>query len=479
MISNDAMEAALPLTHRLNDKGLHLRAKEGTPLARLASAARLESLKLNASVTQDLNGVVPNLAPYVENVTGIDNITRTNLHDTCQAEILASSLRAVRAHLLIARSEVAPAVENLMTSVKANLERTPINELLNMNVTLEYEPSVLQNGTLISMIEKLRDASSVPPDLVMRLPALAFDQIIELMKTGNSELDRDIEMWAKVQGEQPIQAIFNSLFRVEGELFKSFDQAMRDQTHGSTAMLMCFLIGRKLAEDATLEGISMNQEALTAAALEYRNVAGQRLAFVLDRQSRQAKEGLLVLSYTTKNLTVNQAVYKDWLAKGGSNEILFGLLLQPSMRYYIRDIDEIAGVCQTSWARYVAMQTAAESNERFTMVTRFLRQSFVESLTGTETINSSNRDRTLRAIRITAFDRELAQVKPIELDDLAMLCLKLVCRSCFADTDAEAFLTKMVEIQKQNPNLPVAEVATVAGADYVTSWLASQLVITS
>jgi hypothetical protein len=37
----------------------------------------------------------------------------------------------------------------------------------------------------------------------------------------------------------------------------------------------------------------------------------------------------------------------------------------------------------------------------------------------------------------------------------------------------------MVELQEQNPNLSVPEVATVAGADYVTTWLASQLVITT
>jgi hypothetical protein len=477
MISNDAMEAALPLTHRLNDKGFYLRAKEGTPLARLASAARLDSLKLGANMAQAMDGDKPNLAPYVQNVTGIDDITRSNLHDTCQAEILEAALRAVRAHLSIARTMVAPAVENLMGCVKARMAHTPVNELLNMNVTIQTAPGLLQNGTLISMIEKLRDANSVPPDLAMRLPAQTLEQIIELMKTGNSELDRDIEMWAKTEGDAVIQPIFNSLFRTESDRFRSFDEAQRDPRDGNTAMLMCLLIGRKLAEDAAIEGIAMSKEALTATALEYRNVAGQRLAFVQDKQSRQAKQGLLVLSSNHNNIVVNAPVYKEWLAEGGSNEILFGLLLQSSMRYYVRDINEIADVCKTSWARHVAMQSAEDSNQRYALAIRFLREGFVESQRPTS--NGPDIDADKRATALAAFDRELAKVTPVELNNLGMVCLKLVCRACYPDTDAEAFLTKMVELQEQNPNLPVAEVATVTGMDYVTTWLASQLVITT
>jgi hypothetical protein len=477
MISNDAMEAALPLTHRLNDRGFFLRTKEGSPLARLASAARLDSLKRNATITQELDGDKPNLAPYVQNVTGIDEITRANLHDLCQEEILECSLRAVRAHLTIARTLVSPAVESLMSNVKARMTHTPPNELLNMNVTIQSEPGVMQNGTLISMIEKLRDASSVPPNLAMRLPAQTFEQVIELMKTGNSELDRDIEMWAKTQGDEVIMPIYNSLFRTENDRFRTFEEAQRDPQLGNDAMLVCFLLGRKLAEDAAIEGISMSKQALTDLALEYRNVAGQRLSFILDRQNRQAKQGLLVLSSTSNTIVVNQPVYKEWLAAGGCNEILFGLLLQPAMRYYIRDINEIADQCKTAWARHVAMQTAADSNARYSIAIRFLREAFVESLRPTG--NGPDIDANLRAVQLAAFDVELAKVKPSDLDNLAIVCLKLVCRSCFADTDAESFLLKMVELQEQNPNLGVAEIATVAGMDYVTTWLASQLVLTT
>lgn len=473
MISNDAMDAALPLTWRLNERGFKLRAKEGTPLARLASAARIDSLKFGNQMSQPMDGETPDLAPYVENVTGIDNITQANLHDTCQEEILDVALRAVRTHLNIARTQVAPAVEALLQNVKGRLAHTPINELLNMNVSLEYEPALLQNGQLISMIQKLRDAPSVPPALTMRLPELAFDQVIELMKTGSGELDKDIEMWAKLQGDVGIMAIYNSLFRTAGEQFRSFDQAMRDKQLGTTAMLMCFLIGRKLAEDASLEGIDMSQSALTSAALEYRNVAGQRLCFVLDRQARQVKQGLLVLNYSRNNLTVNQEVYKAWIDSGGSNEILFGLLLQPSMRYYVRDINELAEVCKTSWARHVAMQTAADSNTRYAMIIRALRECFMDTQRGTP-----DNELARREISLSKFNEELDKVKPADLNDLAMVCLRLVCRSCYADTDAEAFLTKMVEVQQQNPNLPTPEVATVTTIDYVTTWLASQLELT-
>jgi hypothetical protein len=476
MISNDAMEAALPLTHRLNDRGFFLRTKEGTPLARLASAARLDSLKANAQMMQSMDGEKPNLAPYMHNVTGIDDITRTNLHDTAQAEILDASLRAVRAHLTIARTMVAPAVENLMGIVKARLEHTPVNELLNMNVTIQSDPALLQNGTMISMIEKLRDAPSLPPNLTMRLPAQSLEQVIELMKTGNSELDRDIEMWAKPQGEDVLQ-IFNSLFRTESDKFRTFDEAQRHPQLGTTAMVMCLLIGRKLAEDASIEGIQMSKDALTEAALDYRNVAGQRLASILDSQNRKSKQGLLVLSSTNSNIVVNQPVYKEWMKSGGSNEILFGLLLQPSMRYYVNDISEIAEQCKSSWARHVAMQTAADSNQRFSLAIRFLREGFIESIRPTG--NGPDIDANKRELQIAAFDQELKCVKPNDLQDLGIVCLKLVCRSCFADTDAEAFLLKMVELQEQNPNLSVPEVATVAGADYVTTWLASQLVITT
>jgi hypothetical protein len=477
MISCDAMDAALPLHWRLVEKGFHLRAKEGSPLARLAAAARLDSLKFNANVAQAMDGDAPNLAPYVENVTGIDNITRTNLHDTCQEEILAAALRAVRAHLTLARTQVAPAVEELVQNVKGRMAHTPINELLNMNVTLEYEPELLHNGSLISMIEKLRDASSVPPNLSMRLPELSFEQVIELMKTGSSELDRDIEMWAKLQGDRTIMSIFDSLFRVQGDLFSSFDEAMRNQQYGTTAMLVCFLIGRKLAEDASVEGIQMSKAALTSAALEYRNVAGQRLAFVLDRQSRQAKQGLLVLNYTRNNITVNQGVYKEWMAAGGSNEILFGLLLQPSMRYYTKDINEMAEACKNSWARHVAMQTASDSNARFALIIRTLRECFVESMR--PVTNGPVIDAGVRATALAVFNEELKAIKPMDLEDLAIVCLKLVCRARFPNSDAESFLLKMVEVQKQNPGLPVAEVATVTGIDYVTTWLASQMELTT
>lgn len=475
MLRTEAIDSGLALTERFDARDIYLEALPGSPLARLMSASRVEPAAAMMG-TRDV-GYSVNTSYIQANADLRDSITHSCLHDDSQDEIVRQFVQGARSHLMTVRTLVIPAADELTKGVKARIAAMPGSALLGMEVVVQSICPLLKNPALISMADKFKNVALDSPTLNMRLPDMSVEEIIELMKTGTKSLDDEVSVWVKMLPEGCVERVFTGLFQVRDRVYDDFQQAMQDREYGADHAVIAFLIARKLVEKA-VPGIQMSADQLRTLAAEYREQAAKRISIAVDIASRDAANGMLVKSTGYNKVTVNEDVYRQWVATGGKNEALLGMLLSDRAMYTVNDINQASDKLVKGWEQYLSLQMTAESNTRYRAIIAAIRSEFKELL-GVQRLTQSGPDLNAynREKVLSLFEEEIKKVRGPDLDNLSLVCMRLICRTRFPDTDAEDFLTKMVELQSTNPSLAPTEIATLAAIDYIAGCVASQIVL--
>jgi hypothetical protein len=188
------------------------------------------------------------------------------------------------------------------------------------------------------------------------------------------------------------------------------------------------------------------------------------------------KNGVLIRSVNKNVTTVNGSVYDSWITAGGENEILFGNSLNSSTIVSVQDFNEKGAELKALWNRHAVLTATVERNRTFTRTKEVLLKHFNEQM---RTITEGDEATLENRARITeAFEVCLQGLREDELNDLWDACLKLLCASRFAKTDARRILLGIERVKKENPNIDVREAAAISVIEYVADWIASQLQVT-
>jgi hypothetical protein len=236
-----------------------------------------------------------------------------------------------------------------------------------------------------------------------------------------------------------------------------------------------FLIARHLLEnDVVLEGTEMSLQAYQKTLQIYVEQAGRLLNRQIERNSASVANGVLVTSIDGNRIVVNTPVYNTWLANGGDNEILFGMVMSGRPTFNVATIDGRREEFREVWNQKMALLTSTESVQRF----NFLREQLVLCYE-----DMLNREENEEGVKLN--DREVFELMKAFKDNLECLsiqdsqdlyttCLKLVCRARYANYPAEPFLLRMEEIARTQPKLTPREAGTIAMMDYICDWVSSQ-----
>lgn len=470
MLSIEALEASLPLAQLLDRAGVVVTPVPNTPLAMMVQATRSDSMFANQGPSGD---IVVNVQDIVA-VANAKDEAGVNDHSNVTDGITNMAVAAVKKHLAIIRGGVTPVICDLHDNVVKKMADVSASSLLGMEVKIYDLPKPIRNPALANFVEKYGDAPISKPALTMKCPVLPYADIVELMKTGAAGLDRDIVEWAAVQGETWVLQAWETVFRgFHGPQDSNFRLLIADQVDGLNRALFIFLVARKLAESAELQGIEMSLAGLKALAQEYRDQAAAEIARSIDRWETTKKGQFLVRKFDGKAVIVNEVVYREWIKAGGENEVLFGALVAGGDTKTVPQINERAAQFKAAWVRHVSMTGMAERTARFTTLKRFLsaefRRQLNETVEGEVDINAHNREVVMKR-----FKAELDCLKENECDNLYAICTRLVCRARFYQTGAEDFLADMEQLKSKYPSCEVRELATLASVKYVAKWIASQ-----
>lgn len=468
MLTRNALEAALPLTQQLDARSLYLQAIPATPLGELVKATRADE-KFN--VPLDGGGWSPDLAniEYVANAQAQDGVL--NAHDCAMDSIVTVAINTVQKAILMAKTVVAPVVEDLVERVRQGLATMTPSAMLGLEVCVVELPAVLDNPALMAALQRYQDAPLDNPRMNLRMPELGVNELREMAAAGLGTGGKDVASWLASKGDAWVASVWHTFFQVKpGDSAPTFQGLLRAED-GVEVALLVFLLARRLI-DAVPPGVEMNLRALQETLVDYRNQAAARVSRACAEQELAVKVGTLVRKQDARRIWVNGGVYTAWLKSGGSNEILFGNMLSAQPGYSAADLKARSKELKAAWDRHAAVTNSVEAGRRFLRTKELLAACFEEQVQavgeGDPTLSGSR----MEVLRL--FHDMLNNVREVDLNDFYGTALKLVCRSRFVNTDSEMILTGIERAKQDNPQLDVREAAAISVIQYVSWWVSTQ-----
>jgi hypothetical protein len=478
MLTVQSLEASLALTELLDRSGVKVEPVPNSPLAMLVQATRS-----NPQFTRPDPNATGVYRPVMDDIVfvanGKDAHTGVSDHDLVLDQLVEVGVKAVQTHLQLVRNRAKPAIMELHDTVAKRLESLQASELLGMEVKIFDLPTPMKNGAFVNLIERYEAAPLANPAMTMKCPQLTAEEIRDVMKVGAAGFDGDVAKWLAEKGDTWLLALWEDVFRsFHNESTDTFRSFVTCKEEGLDYSLAIFLIARKLAEDP-IEGITMSLPAFKALIAEYRDQAAGQLSRELENWAKIKKAQILVRWQGGKTVIVNECVYRPWIEAGGENEVLFGALLKNALLTTVPRIDNEKVSLKAAWNRHVAVTGVAEREQKFASMKRFLMIEFKKQIDELDEDGGPDLTAGNKANVLKLFKDELDRLKEPECDNLFNVCLKLVCRSRFHGTGAETFLLNIEKIAKENPNLEMREVATVATIEYVADWVAAQFTVSA
>lgn len=475
MLSTEAIDAVWALADRCDANNFVVAAMPDTPLS---------ALVIETGSGKEFNIVQPDgsYTPDVVAITAVANAVNPLLGENCHTDVLkdiASGVaNAIRGHITVAKTVVAPAVEALALAVAEDMANRTVSGLLGMEVIAEVTPDLARNEHFANLLTKFAEVPFSNPQLILSLPDQSPEELRELIKTGSNTIDQDIETWLAAVGDSFLCGVYQQAFqciqRTDSMGGPSFRSLVTDRVCGRDNTIAIFLLANRLVEEPLI-GTEMNPSAYEDLVSDFRSQAGAQLCRLFAADLQSEKDGFMIMNYTSNKVVVNDTVYRKWIDAGGDNELLFGNLRQRTPYMTIAEIDAHADELRKEWSSFCNITTAIEMNKRFSNIKESLSVNF-SRLLQEETQDQDGADEGVGLVR-ARFETLLNEVCEADTLCLYSLSLKLVCRSRFPTTDAEEILTNIEVFKKQNPKLDVADVATVVYLKHIAKWVASMMVI--
>lgn len=476
MLSTEAIDSVWALTDRCDANKFVIMPMPDTPLA---------ALVVEAGASEGLNIVRPDgtYEPDVVAITTVANVVNqlqgVNCHEELKKKMGSEIGKAIQGHITMAKSVVAPAVEALALAVAEDLSNRTVSGLLGMEVITSISPDILRNANFGTMVSKYAEVPFDNPQLILNLPDQTHEELRELIKTGSATIDADVDSWLADVGDSFLAKVYQDAFQCKTEGpdsigGPSFRGLVSDRINGRNNAMAIFLLSNRLIEEP-LTGTEMNPNAYENLVSDFRSQAGAQLCRLIDSELQAEKNGQMVLNYTSNKITVIDSIYRKWMEDGGDNEVLFGNLRQQTPFLTVAEINEHAAALRSEWSSFCVITSMIEANKKYVNTKEALAENFRRLLN--EAVEDQDGVEGGVESVMNKFNLLLDDVAESEMDCLYSLSLKLVCRSRFPNTDAEVILTNIETFKKQNPNVPIADVATVVYMKHIARWVASMFVV--
>lgn len=476
MLTRESLEGALPLAEQLDARGLFLQPIPSTPLAVLVEATRAGA---QFNVPLDGGGYQPDLAniEFMANCQPKDG--SANAHDLAMDGIVQVGIKAVQDHMVFAKNVVAPAVDDLVQRVTQGLAAMTTSALLGMEVRLVELPELLHSAPIQAALSKYAETPLDNPRMTVNMPELPLEEIIELMSTGGAGSSREISDWVAAKGEGWLRKLWADVFQIHpvapNAPLVTFQDIINGED-GADNALGIFLLARRMVDQAPKD-VPLPAHAFEQLMADYRNQAAANLCRALAAAEQLEKAGTLVRKQTNRVVWVNGEVYRKWIAAGGSNEVLFGNMLQAQPKFLAKDLDANAAGLKAAWDRHCAVTNTVEQGRRIVRTKELLAGCFEDQVN--ELAEDDPGLAGERATVIRLFNEVLEEIREEDLRDIYGCALRLLCCSRFAHTEAERILTGIESVKRENPQLDVREAAAVSMIKYVAWWVSTQFKVVS
>jgi hypothetical protein len=492
MIHSNSLLAGVGIAEAYADKGLIVTALPGTVLSELdrlvygSGQNRVVDTVVALDLEQE-NAAYDAFAATIENVSG-GTLGAGSLHDQFQDSALDTLIKAVQKHVGFAKNVVKPTVVEYAQLVRERLQvAVPPSAASLFTVETVELPELLMQIDFTELLTPYRNKPAAVPATRLNLAEKSGDELLALMQLGDKALDGCIAGWYSRKGDAWFKNIWQNFFMSEN-IYRSND-TYTDLRNILTVNpfdradygLAIYLWGRRLYDEIDSSYTQSNLAGYQALCAEWRDFGGCLIDEAQRRLTLYDQNQTLVVDTVSsrKLIRVYGTAYRAWLETGGSPEILFGLLLSGKRIFNRSGIDLEVNELKQRWHTYVLFHNASENNRLFDLFKDILSVQFETVLTHVLADEKSFIEKTPHyydTVR-AKFNCELKCLKADSLKCIDDTALKLICRSKYYYTQAEAILTDIQNAADVNPDIDVREAALLATINYVTDYVADQLTL--
>jgi len=486
MLKNANVQAIRLLASKLNDAGIWLSPLGGTPLAKAVSACYTPAVELPSFMESDVWNIMSNITAGTAKPDANNIMAHSDFMEECK-KVLGDALRRI---ITVSRNAVKPIIVEVHD--KVTQERT--NATSTTGVALSVMPdsyeAIWSSPTLQQLVEPYKNVSALnDPYIYNVFPLVTNEQLLEMLKTGSSRFDKEVESWSGEAGMDFIADTYRLFFAVRGDGFQpgqpglNINWLMGNTPTERKRALLIHLMARRLQKDIP-DGINMPKEDYNVMMSKLIEQSGRAINRVFELRDRDIKAKKLVLRYPEPDMEgalqypdqavilVNGDVWEAWLKDGGVPEILFGAYIRDQERDYAALLTN-ADRYLRAWEIRAALLREAQTSGLFNTTVQAIRKAM------TEEINSAEEGTTVgtKAEQHNRLKERLYSVIPGQVTELFQYIQFLVCDVMFRDTDAYRFLRTMDASEASNPNLPAREVALLTSLEIMAEWLRAQWVV--
>ena len=314
--------------------------------------------------------------------------------------------------------------------------------------------------------------------------------ILELMMTGDKEVDQQIITWvAQIKkqynrrGIDIFETIWNNCFGLRNRPLSAVapsDILRMNVLEKLAHATFIYLIARKLAIVVHDSNISSQTAAeYQDHAVWWRDFSGSVIADALKEISTIKTVDRIIIEADNRRKTcvVYGENYRDWLKNGNCVELLLGSMLGNRPSYTAYDFAKNKEQYERDWSSYKLFYDATIENQSANRLRDAIRYCFNTSMnTPHEEEVKYFQHVSLARENINKYlEEELAQLHLHDVNEPSLAIERIVSKARFYYTDVGVFLKKM----REHPDIAPREAALLATICYIVHYLTNQIHLTT
>lgn len=500
MLRSNSVSAIITMAEKLIQTNVVLSPKPQTPLSEIV--LKCYSPSLNARV-MDSDGAdkkpdqalatLQDLVWMLRNPPANAAPVEAPCHGDFSSEFVKTLAQSVRGNITVARNVATPLINQVVDIVETRRKNNQTTIASTLAVVQDNFEDIWSSPALDSLVERFKDAPAHGDvELFDVHPILTEEQVIELMHTGVSRFDKELDEWIEQTGRTRFLEVYTRYFvpGTDHETGKRLDPSdygynihwlSEDGYAARNDYLAVHLIARSLLENAP-EGIDMSADEYRLMMAGVLEQTGRTICRLFEEREQDREARRLVIQWPMANaefqadaptrghLVVNGDVYTQWLSEGGTPETLLGSSVTDREMGYGTLIEKREEY-ENAWKYRVTVVRSAQNSKEFSVVLSALR----DALTGC--INDMPDDQITSGTRGDLHVKLSAMLENVYINDVAgdsiyRTVRKLVCAILFSNRDVRTILDNMEGVSKIHADLDVREVALLATIELLTRWFA-------
>lgn len=474
MLPSSTLTAVYTLANQLATNQLTVNAKPNTVLAelnRVTNSIVTDSIITKSADVDDFD--LTSFSNVMEQVT--KGIEKSSLHDVTIDAYTDDLKKAVTSHIQFARNVVKPIVLDYAAKVKEFVENYKLDTIDNkFTININEIPEPLVDSVFVDSLSFYQEKLPLLPSASVKILPFTTDDFLPYILTGDKTVDEEISKWVTRSGLDKLVSLTNDTY-INGVKTDDIINVFKKVEIG----LVLYLTGQALYNKADRAPNGTTVNAFKNLVAEYRDYGGSLICKSMTMIDMFRKASILVLDTNIKLHTIDVFgdIYRNWLNNGGSNELLFSLLIGNKPYKTITNIQDNAAQLSQVWKSYKVFCDNRQFNQRLEIFKEAIKLKFREIMEelSEEEMAYVNTHAEYHSKVNTFLTNIVDKLKLSHLDNIYDLALHVICQCRFYYTDAEFILSEIEEVGKQNPGIDVREAALIATINYLVDYLCDQI----